>query len=61
MIYFILGIIVGILVRDIKTKTVLYVDRLAKDHESKGQAQFIESKSMREKFDEAVDVEDLLE
>ena len=60
-IYFILGLIVGILVRDIKFKTLETIDSVKKNIEDKGQAQFIEPVTPKEAFRGANTVDQLLE
>lgn len=60
MILFSLGLIVGILVRDIKIKSIETFEQYKKNQENKGKAEFFESVTPKEKFDNAITVDDLL-
>ena len=61
MLYFLLGLILGILIRDIKVKTLHQIERMKEERETKGGAQFFESMNFRERFDKAKNLEDLLD
>ncbi len=66
MIYFFLGLIVGILVRDIKCKSIEITEQIKnfikEEKEVNGSgAQFIESVSAKEKFDNAKTIDDIIE
>ncbi len=63
MIYFILGIILGLLIRDIKFTVVKKVDDIKERYEESKQhpAQFFEPITLKEKFNSATSVDDLLD
>ena len=61
MIYFILGVIVGILIRDIKCKSSNFIEEVRKNQENKGETQFFEPMSTQEKFKNAKNIDDILE
>lgn len=64
MVYFLLGVIIGILVRDIKFQSMQVYKKVNEyDWQSdvSYSTQFLESKSVREKFDEATGIDDLLD
>lgn len=61
MILFSLGLIIGLLIRDIKCHTLHAIEKYKKSQENKEDAQFFEPKSMKDKFNEATSFDDLLE
>lgn len=61
MIYFILGIILGVLIRDIKYSVVSKIDEVKKHYENTGSAQFFDPITKEEKWKKARSVEDLLD
>ena len=60
MLNFVLGLILGILIRDIKCGVVKTIQDIEKTQQNKGETQFIESISFKEKFKNAKNVSDLL-
>jgi uncharacterized protein Yka (UPF0111/DUF47 family) len=60
MINFFLGLIVGILIRDIKIETINKIDNFKKKQENKGSSKFFEPISQKEMFESANSLEDLL-
>lgn len=60
LIIFACGIILGVLVRDIKTKVVEAKEQIQKSIADKGEVQFIEPISMQEKFKNAKSVDDII-
>lgn len=58
---FLLGLIVGILVRDIKLKTLEKIENFKKTQENKGETKFFEPVTDKEKWDNAQTVDDLLD
>lgn len=61
MIYFLLGIIIGILVRDIKYKFITTVESIQEDLKPIEPTQFFEPVTLEEKWNKAKSVDDLLD
>ena len=65
MIYFILGVILGVLIRDIKFKALDYLERLEKLKETIQEKQehttFLEPVTPEEKWNKAQNISDLLD
>lgn len=61
LIYFFLGLIVGILVRDIKVQTIKKAQEYKEKQENKGEVQFVNPISLKEQHESAKNIEDLLE
>jgi hypothetical protein len=64
MLYTLLGIIIGMLIRDIKFQTIKLVDKSKEKIETMFKnetSQFVEPVSFRDKFDEATSIDDLLD
>jgi len=59
-IYFILGVILGLLIREIKVKTLNEVEEIKHNSENKGHAQFFESVSFKEKFNKSNNISEIL-
>lgn len=60
-VYFCLGLIIGILIRDIKYEVVNKTQELKKTFESKGETQFLDPVTTAEKFKEAKSIDDIIE
>jgi hypothetical protein len=57
---FLLGVVLGMMVREIKFVTIKEIEKFKKENEVYENANFIEPTSFREKFDDASSLDDLL-
>lgn len=61
MLYALIGIIIGILVRDIKFHSLKKVEKLKEYFEKEEHTEFFEPMSYKEKFKNAQSIDDLIE